>query len=178
MPSAILVRTVVFDQQLYRGNGDVHRWCRKITDRFGREASEAAPVRTGELAEGIITNTRQTGERQVEGTITSTAPHTMYVLRGTTGPIMSNRGWRNRAQGPMKVVWKGKGSKRKQIIIRNKGYMKLNTADAPPGTPIATFKWEVSGQDANNFLATAWARTARDHRAIRGRGVPSFISNL
>lgn len=162
--SGSITRVVVFDQYLYHGKGDVYQWCRKITTRFGREARHYAPVRSGELREGISTDTSQVGVRQVQGVISSSAPHTMYVLKGTTGPIMSNKHWANPTGGTVEL-WKGKGKDRKRVRVRQKGhYMHL-----PEGNGFDShFTMEVDGQQANNFLLKAWRGTARDHRAIRG----------
>jgi hypothetical protein len=159
MAKAILVRTVVFDESLYRGNGDVHRWVRGVTKEFGANAVVAAPKRTGRLAKQIKTFNRRVGPRQVEGAIRSTAPYTMYVLRGTTGPIMSDKGWAKRAKFPS-----GKSPKTGKYVT---GWMRLRG-------PGPLYKWKVSGQSANNFLLKAWKTTARRHRALSQR-IPDVI---
>ncbi len=100
-----LLKTVVFDQGLYHGNGDVIQWCRKITAKFTLEAKRYAPVRTGELVEGISGTVRHVGLRQVEGIIESKAPHTMFVLRGTTGPISTQK-FKDDPEGAVIHLWK------------------------------------------------------------------------
>lgn len=187
MAEAVITRIVVFDDALYHGNGDVVKWCTKITNRFADEARHYAPVRSGELVAGISGATHTIGRRQVEGIIESRAPHTMYVLRGTTGPIMTNKGWAN-PNGAWTQVWgwakqgggftknKGEsapGARRRQFPVRVKGYW-MHVPATDDGGFKGGFFTEVSGQDANNFLLKAWRATARNHRAIRGP-VPSFI---
>lgn len=175
MAEAILVKTVIFDEGLYRAHGDIGRWVTLITRHFGEHAVRYAPIRSGELKAGIHWSSRQIGTRQVEGAIQSDAPHTLYVLRGTTGPIMTNLQFANPG-GARILVWrdiKGKDgiSRRQQIPVRVKGhYMPI-----PEGLGFDRFfATEVSGQHAQNFLLQAWRATARNHRAIRGV-IPTFI---
>lgn len=172
--SAEIYKVVVFDQGLYHGNGDVYQWCQKITNRFAREAITRAPVRSGELKAGISGSTSQIGERQVQGIIESSAPHTKYVIHGTTGPIMSNKGWAAYSSGKMVgsgLIWMGKGKDRKQKVGYFKGHWMRLPADNGFGTK---YKTMVSGQQPNNFLLSAWRATAADHRAIRGAIPPDF----
>ena len=93
MATAVLVRTEVFSSKLFRGRGDVRVWLNRVTARFGAEAKHYAPVRSGRMRAQISTTTRTVGAHQCSGTIASRAPYTMYVLRGTTGPIMSDTAW-------------------------------------------------------------------------------------
>lgn len=171
-----LLKTVVFDQGLYHGNGDVIKWCRLITAKFTMEARRYAPVRSGELVAGISGTVRHVGVRQVEGIIQSKAPHTMWVLRGTTGPI-SRKKFKDNPEGASIVLWKDvvrHGKKRRERVpVRQKGYwMKLPAGGDFP----VVYKTEVAGQDANNFLEKAWRATSRNHRAIRG-AIPTFITS-
>ncbi len=179
MATRRLTKVVVFDQSLYRGRGDVNVWCTKINNRFYAEAVKAAPERSGELIAGFRHDTKQVGPRQVQGTFASLAPHTMYVLRGTTGPIYSNRGWRQRATTPGGYValWKfnPKTKRREQMPQRVKGWIKLRTLSETRNN--IDYAWSVSGQESQNFLLTAWRRTSYDHRALRGRRIPSFITD-
>lgn len=178
MARATLSRVVVFDQGLYHGNGDVIEWCRKITAKFTAEAIRYAPVRSGELVSGISGSVNHVGERQVEGIIKSVAPHTMYVLRGTKGPISTAK-YKADPGGATLMLWKdvkdphtGR-TRRRKVPVRQKGfYMRIPASEFGP----AFFATEVSGQRANNFLLLAWRATARNHRAIRGP-VPQFITN-
>lgn len=167
-------KVVIFDQHLYRPTGLVGKWMTLVTGHFVEHAKHYAPERTGELREGISGGTQQVGERQVEGHISSSAPHTMYVLKGTTGPIMSNTRWASGGAPATGVEWRGKGSARKQVRFRKKGFwLKLPEDEWGDGG----FYSEVSGQEANNFLLKAWAATARNHRAIRGVS-SGFITGL
>lgn len=183
MPSARVTKVVVFDERLYHGNGDVFKWCALITTHFTNHARRYAPVRSGELMEGISGDTKQVGIRQVQGTITSTAPHTMYVLRGTQTPIRTTRGHAN-PEGGFVTLWGSinpqtgrfttryiRGQRRFQKRIPVSGYW-LNVREGG-GYPRKLLLW-VHGQEANNFLARAWRATARNHRAIRHR-VPVFL---
>lgn len=164
MAEAVLIRTVTFTEKLYRSNGDVRIWLNRVTARFGREAKHYAPVRSGRLVAGISTTTRRSGVHQCEGTIRSTAPYTLFVLRGTTGPIMSNAAW---AAGALE-----------NLIGPNGRYITGSLMPLPAYGPYkARLATTVSGQRANNFLIRAWAGTARDHRALRGRAIPTFITN-
>jgi len=185
MAVGVLTTVVVFDRDLYKPGHMVHRWMTLVTTHFVGHAIADAPVRSGELKAGISGDTNQVGDRQVEGTISSSAPHTLYVLRGTTGPIMSNRRWAN-PEGAYSKLWGSinpktgkftrrhiKGAERKQITVRNKGFW-LRVRSGPEFDQ--HFALQVRGQEANNFLERAWRQTARNHRAIRGRA-PSFIRN-
>ena len=178
-------KVVVFDRDLYKPGHMVHRWVTLVTTNFVLHAKELAPIRSGELKAGISGDTHQVGERQVEGSIESAANHTMFVLRGTTGPIMTTRMFAN-PEGATSELWGVidpktgkftrkhiKGAERKRHIVRNKGYWLRVRAGNGYSEHIAG---SVSGQEANNFLADAWRRTARNHKAIRGR-MPSFIAN-
>lgn len=183
MAQATVTEVVVFTDKLYRGNGDVIKWCRKITNRFGFEVKRAVPVREGTLWEGIHWSTRRTGRKQVAGTLVSEAKHTLYVLRGTTGPISTNKFWANPG-GAERLLWKnittaGGKKVRKQIWVRQKGYyMPIPDIDTWVFAPLAGqghWATEVEGQSAQNFLVKAWVRTSYDHRALRGRRIPTFI---
>lgn len=163
MATAVLIRTVTFTEKLYGGHGMVRVWLDRITTRFGQEAKHYAPVRTGRLRAQISTSTRRTGRHSCAGTIASKAPYTMWVLRGTTSPIMSDTAWGAALDS-----------------------LRRDDGSYPPGTFMPIPAWGpyaartalvVSGQSANNFLLKAWVATARDHRAIRGKAVPSFIAN-
>lgn len=181
-----ITRIVIFDQGLYHGNGDVIAWMRKITAKFAAEAILAAPVRSGELRAGIDGSVRFLGQRQLEGAIRSRARHTMYVLRGTTGPISTNRYFAN-PSGATRLVWgytnivtgkvtrksPGPGARRKQHPVGVKGYWMKIPAEHGFPTFYAT---EVSGQAAQNFLLEAWIKTARNHKALRGP-IPAFIAH-
>lgn len=182
MAVGVLVKTVVFDQDLYKPGHMVNKWMHLVTQRFTSHAKDIAPHRSGELRAGISGSARQVGVRQVEGVIASRANHTMFVLRGTTGPIRSTRGFAN-PEGRQSELWGSvnkagkfttrniKGAERKQYKIKNPGYWLRVRAGNGYGEHIA---FEVNGQHANNFLLAAWRRTANNHKAIRGK-MPAFI---
>lgn len=190
---AVLVKTVVFDRDLYKPGHLVHRWTTLVTTHFTEHARVAAPKRTGEMAAGINGDTHQVGDRQVEGTIESPAPYTMYVIRGTgfptkgrEGRIYTTLGFGRRDGHGVVYLWGykdpatgkfsrsgGARSERRRYAVRLKGHWMV----LPPGGGFSKgWAFQVSGQEPNNFLAVAWRRTARNHRAIRGR-MPSWISS-
>lgn len=163
MATAVLVRTVTFTEKLYRGNGDVRVWLNRITDRFGREARHYAPVRSGKLVRGISTTTRTTGRHSCAGTIASRAKYSLFVIRGTHGPIMSNVAW---------------GAALDELRDENGRFARGALMPLPAFGPFkARLALIVDGQTANNFLLRAWFATARDHRALRGKPIPGFIAH-
>jgi hypothetical protein len=174
---ARLTRVVIADGGLFRGSGSVNVWMRKVTNEFGVNAVAAAPERTGELKAGIRTTVHHPAPKFVEGAVFSDAKHSLYVIKGTTGPIMSNRAWRqqNTTPGGYITLWKGTGRDRKQVRQRVKGWMPMTTDN--PKRAVANWMWAVSGQDSNNFLATAYRRTARKHRALKRGAIPDRIAD-
>lgn len=185
MAEGVIVSIDVFSERLYRGRGDVKKWVDLITDRFTRETRKyviRSSTRSGELARGIHSSTKTVGPHQVLGTWMSEAPHTLYVLRGTTGPIQTNAHFANPG-GAFKLEWvtlkRGRRAGQRVLVRQGqKGHFmpipdRSSGLFAPPGQGF--YATSVSGQTAHNFLERAWRGTARDHRAIRGRGIPSFI---
>jgi hypothetical protein len=183
MAVGVLVNTVVFDRDLYKPGHMVNKWVHLVTQRFTSHAKDIAPHRSGELRAGISGSARQVGSRQVEGIIASRANHTMFVLRGTTGPIRTTRAFAN-PEGAYSELWGSidpktgkftrrhiKGAERTRHKVRNKGYWLRVRAGNGYGQHIA---FQVNGQEANNFLLAAWRRTAINHKAIRGK-TPTFI---
>lgn len=177
-----LTKVVVFDENLYRPTGQVGKWMTKLTTRFGMEARIAAPKRSGRLVSGIETGVNQVGVRQLQGTISSTAPHTRYVIHGTgfpvkgrAGRIYSRRGFARAQQG---------FTVRRQFFDNNPRDRNTARGKPLPGTFLAVGKQSlyppirrmtvVSGQEPNNFLALAWRRTARDHKVLRGLNMPTI----
>lgn len=178
MVSAHLSAVVIFDETLYKPGGQVHRWMTLLTTHFEEHAIAAAPQRSGDLRAGIHSHAQPVGIRQMEGTIASDAPHTMYVLRGTTGPI-TNRRMHANPEGAYSDLWGSidpvtkkftrrriKGVQRKIYTVRNKGYwLAVGRDRLYPPTKI---RGSVAGQEANNFLFAAWRATARTHPSLRG----------
>lgn len=196
MPVAYLEKVVVFDQDLYHKHGMAGIWMGKIVRRFEAEAKHYAPKRTGLLAALIEGDYNQVGIRQVEGTIASDAPYSMFVLAGTDGPITrfggsipskseayTRQALYRRTDGTW--TWDPIPGARKRMVNRpNPGFFLKVPAGGPgsnPGGRYRAGRWKtryllsVAGQPANNFLFKAWRATARDHTAIRGIGVPTSI---
>lgn len=140
---------VIYDSVLFQRGHMIHRWANSVERRFVVNAKQAAPKRSGELAGGISGETFKSGPKHWQVHVHSDAPHTMYVLRGTTGPIMSNLGWAG-----------GEVDERGRL----RGYMRLQ-----PGNGYGVlYRWSVSGQAANNFFDKAADATARRHPSLRG----------
>lgn len=171
--TSVLSRVVVFDERMYAPGHTVHKWVAGVTRRFTLEAIRAAPVRTGRLAGSISGDTDRTGERSVDGVISASAPYVGFVLTGTSSPIMARAAWM--AGGSLEAAYM-------EGVITDPvtGATKIGKVGRPgfwmhlkPAGPI---RHAVAGQAANNFLFTAWRRTAADHRAIRGK-LPETVSN-
>lgn len=147
---------VIYDSRLYGRTGQVRRWAERVERRFTFNAIQAAPERSGDLRAGIFGNVDRIGPNRLETTIASTADHTMYVLKGTTGPIMSDELWaQGGIDGAIAALPEGEP-------IR--GWMRLR-----PGNGFGVmFRLEVSGQRPQNFFAEAAAATARRHSSLRG----------
>jgi hypothetical protein len=118
----------------------------------------------------------------------------MYVIRGTGFPVKGHEGriyttkgfatrnpddayvelWGVVDRGTGKFSRKGRGDgtfrgRRQQHMVRKKGYwLKLPFISRNTGKPLMLFS--VRGQEPNNFLFTAWNRTAYTHSAIRRHG--------
>lgn len=169
MAIAYLERVVIFDYSLYAPGGQVNVWVHKLGYRFAANARRAAPIRSGMLKRGIRAGFRKRGTKKIEATIGSTAPHTMWVLRGTTGPIMSDavHAAGGRIQSSMFEMVNGRP-------VAKPGYMMAvgrNWGWKPTGSPV-TPKFFVSGQSSQNFFYTAWVKTAARHPSIRGVPFP------
>jgi len=194
-----ITSVVIFDENLYRPTGLVGKWMTKVTTRFVAEAMAAAPVDTGELVAGISGDTNRLGPRQIQGTISSSAPHTMWVIRGTGFPVKGSEGriyttkgfvtrdkadayvslWGHTPRGG-KFTRYGRGDKtgpgrRMKTQVRKKGYWLRLPFPSRSGGPV--FAFSVAGQEPNNFLFEAWKRTGYTHSAIRRSGA-SFPGEL
>lgn len=149
------VALVLYDSVLFnRGGapGEITAWAMRLESRFTRYAKQEAPARSGELKAGIHGHVARVGSHQLLTTIRSEAPHSLYVLRGTNGPIMSNKGWFYYNTG----IEPGKDEPKGMMRLRpGNGYGQL-------------YRREVSGQTANPFFARAAERTARRHTSLRG----------
>lgn len=144
---AALHGLVLFTERLYAPTGHVYQYMTRLTQRFGVNARQECPFRTGHLRESIdVPLPARVGPKQILGTISVDAHYALYVLKGTYGPIHSHAFPEKR--------------------------MKLGTPN--PNGRTAPFAMEVSGQEANNFLLRAWDQTARRHPSIRGVEMPEF----
>jgi hypothetical protein len=173
--TASLGPVFIFDEKMYHGNGVVRRWADRLTAGFTKNAVVEAPEHTGAMKQQIEGNVTSAGPKQVSMTIASNAPYSLYVLKGTTGPIMANRAWNLMAAKPnlsFDAVFyqkrkKGEGPSR---VPRRGMFLKFTGYDGK-----SHFAASVSGQEANNFLGRAWVKTARTHPSIRGQGIPTSI---
>jgi hypothetical protein len=105
----------------------------------------------------------------------SEVPYTLYVLRGTTWPIMTEQGWNTThgvvAEGGEGVFWhwvpgKIEGTEIAQAIP---GFWMHFGGHGYPWV----YRWAVDGQVSNNFLLKGWRDTAHFHRAMRR--IPTFV---
>jgi hypothetical protein len=175
MVDAAFTKVVMFDERLYHGNGDVNVWVIKVLARFVYEAKAAAPVGKasnpwrpppGTLKAGIQGSLSHPGAKIIEAFISSNAPHSLYVIKGTAYQghryIYSNLGWANKTQIDLMF----RRVTPQEIPIE--WFMPI----PPPGP-----RWQmrVHGQKANNFLFTAWRRTGRRHPALRRGRFPTIL---
>lgn len=173
MASKATTVVVIYDQVLYNPGGHVSRWAHAAARSFVRYAKAEAPARTGELREGILSDVDRVGPRRMIATIESTAPHTGYVIFGTTGPIMSRRMWgfrqrtglrfpRGGVSGPLAEYGIGEPN---LTFLHSKGYaLRVRPGKGFP----QRYAVSVSGQEPNNFMARAAARTAVRNSSLRG----------
>jgi hypothetical protein len=162
---------VIYDSVLFNRTGQVRRWANSLERRFTYNAQQMAPERSGELRAGIYGTVNRVGPRHIETLIYSTAPHTLYVVKGTTGPIMSNRLWGFRGRTGLDLPRGGRMSgsiydaRPNMPWLKAHGYaLKLRAGGGFPQLHALS----VSGQEANNFFADAATATARRHSSLRG----------
>lgn len=165
--SAELGVLVLFDENLYRTGHMANRWMHLLCTHFEENARLAAPKRSGDLARGIESHAEAFPvTKTMTGTIASTAEYSLYVLAGTTGPIYSRGAW---AAGGN--IYEAFEVNEKGRSVGKKGHW-LPVGNNP--WPPVRYRHSVRGQSANNFLATAWRRTAHQHSVLRGH-VPDHI---
>ncbi len=165
------IALVMYDERMYQGRstrpGVVYAWAKRVERAFVRFAKEEAPVRTGELRNSIEGETHRTGLRSLDVVISVDAPHTMYVLGGTQGPIMSNRLWAFRTRTGLDLPRGGRdalGRPRLPFLIDNGYVLRLR-----PGNGFGQrYRLQVRGQEANEFMARAAGKVARRHSTLRG----------
>lgn len=179
---ATKVAVVMYDERMYQGRGHlVFDWAVRIKNNFVMWAKEEAPIRSGELREKISGEATRTGVRQLNVTIESAAPHTIYVIKGTTGPIMSNRMWGFR-NNPRYASVPGGLPRGGRIALRapgggfmgyrqNMDWLAANgyalRVRAGNGYP-ERYMLSVNGQEPNNFMAAAARRVGARHSSLRG----------
>jgi hypothetical protein len=170
MAVAVMTRVVIVDGALYRPRGLVWVWTRKVGTKFGNNTRAAVRSRTGQLRKGIRVTYRKPATKKIQATIGSTAPHTMYVLRGTHGPIMSNALWAMPGHESNPEAWRMLSTGR--MVPRKGMTMAVGRNPFGPVTPM----FRVSGQAANNFFYKGWVKTALAHPAIGKVPFPSGLS--
>lgn len=166
---AEVTRVIVIDQHLYVGGGQVHRWFSRVGNNMYSNIVGAAPIREGTLKAGITpAHIQHEGTLRVLGfQITSTAPHTRFVIDGTA----------DQGEG---YIYSTKGAANPEIVERmlageevskaeNKG-MWMTIDDGGP-----RFHLRVHGQKPNNFMLEGYNRTARTHRSLHPI-FPGFIT--
>jgi hypothetical protein len=192
--SAELGAVVIFDELLYKPGGQVHRWMTLLCEHFEQHAVREAPMRTGDLRAGIVSEAVPFGPRQMRGTIASLSEHSLYVLRGTGTPVRGRAGsifakkmFAN-PEGAYVELWgyydpiskrfsrrAVKGSRRERHRIRVKGYW---MAFGPDEYGPRVITGQVAGQEPNNFLFAAWRATARTHPSLRGLAPNASITEF
>jgi len=177
---AELTSLVIYDSVLFEVGHHVSRWANSVERGFVMHAVNEAPMRSGELRSGIHGESFRSGVKHWEVHIHSDAEHSLYVLRGTTGPIMSNRMWNFRERFP--YVPGGLPRVGRVPIIRNGatvGFKPDLKALHAHGYALRVregngfeerFALSVSGQMANDFMGRAAQATARRHSSLRGFG--------
>jgi len=160
MAAAVLTRVVIIDGALYRPRGLVWVWVRKVGTKFGANTRAGVKSRTGKLKRSIRVTYRKPGTKKIQATIGSNMPYVLYVIRGTTGPIMSDALWNLPGHEKNPQAWTVNAAGKR--VPAPGMTMAVGRNRHPPVTP----KFRVSGQDANNFFYTGWQKTARQHPAI------------
>lgn len=168
--SANLEALVIFDEELYRTGHMANRWMHLLVQHFTDNARMLAPERSGELKAGIHGEAEAfPATKTMIGTIASDAPHSLYVLGGTTGPIMSAEAWAS--GGMIHAAYEYDENGRR---VGKPGYwLPVGRRPWPP----VRYRFVVSGQAANNFMVKAWRRTSHQHSVLRG-AIPDIIQRF
>jgi hypothetical protein len=173
MIRAELYAIVVTDTKLFNRTGAVGVWAEKVNVAFVAHAIAEAPIGTdtgrvnksransgwpvGSLKANIAGGVTRVGPRQLETTIASYAPYSLYVIKGT-GTIYSKSA-RIPAGEPGAGQFAPLGEGSGMYIPGN------------PGWGGSKIRQHVSGQKANNFLGRAFDKTARTHSSLRGHSI-------
>lgn len=151
MATAVVTLVTVHSSDLFKTGHMANRWFGGISRQLGTAVRAAAPLRTGELKRGIHTSMKAVpAAHEMTIDLTSSSPHTMYVLRGTHYPIRStdNPGGdpEGKKMGPL----------------------------PPWGAHTTQYLVTARGQTANNFLLKGWSVVSARHRSM---GTPGFVRN-
>jgi hypothetical protein len=183
--------TDIDEEQLWAPGHLIYDWCARITLELEKQAKQTAPgipgtsmarwrgrKGTGRLRASIVALGTRTGPESYTLTLTSQAPYSLYVLRGTAFGgvkfIYSRAGFANRAfidanihtwhegeliqSGPNAGNPSGEG-KFGILPISGNMFMVL-----PPGAGHSRrFHLRVRGQLPNAYLHRAWERTNEIH---------------
>lgn len=165
---------------LYKTGHMAHRWFGTLSRRLSTFTKARAPKRSGRLRSGIHTKMSSVpSTRTIAIDWRSEVLYTTFVLRGTTGPIMTDKtfavtgGTGEFPNHGIGTLWLYVPGKWEGTLI----------PEAQPGYWMHfggygwpyVFRTAVNGQRANNFLMRGWNDTAHFHRAMRP--TPSFIRN-
>lgn len=164
------IAVVTYSSVLFNVGGNCRRWANRVEHRFTNAAQQFAPARTGVLRAGIKGTVYRTGPHHVIADIWSEAEYSLYVLRGTTGPIRARRLHNFRGRTGLQyprgtyITYQGRQIGLEKPL-RERGY--LLRVRAGNGHP-QRYMEEVEGQDENNFFAAAAQETAFRHPSLRG----------
>jgi hypothetical protein len=175
MFTAEITGVVVTDSKLFNRTGAVGSWATKVEAAFTAHAIAEAPIGTdtgrvnksranaawpvGSLKANIHGDVDRVAVRQLVTTISSDAPYSLYVIKGT-GDIYSKS-----ARG---AAGSGQGGQFLPLDFEAGQGMYI---PANPGWGKSKIRRKVSGQRANNFLARAFDATARTHSSLRGHSM-------
>lgn len=174
MATGFFTRIAIADERLYHDGGDVKEWLRGVGKEMSRNSKAACPVRTGNLKRSVRMSIRGSlGVKLVETTIGTNMPYANYVLKGTTGPIMSDKLWSyggvlRKGRGLVKISYRRRNKKTNRMKTFYRWVPEPGTALAvgrnpwPPVTP----RFEVRGQRPHNFLARGYRLTAARHPGL------------
>ena len=158
---------VITDTKLFNRTGAIGLWAERVESRFTANAIAKAPsgadsgrvnksranaaYPVGSLKAGISGGVRRIGPRQLQTIVQSSAPYSLFVIKGT-GMIFSTSA---RDSGGRFTPLEGAGL-----------YIPSN-----PGWGKSQMRQRVRGQAPNNFLGAAFDATARTHSSLRGYSI-------
>ena len=168
----------IHDEVLFAPGGDIYEWSHSLARELETVTKRTAPpgfsrsrwghVGTGRLRAGVTGRAEVGRGKVVYVILNSSAPYTMYVHAGTTGPIYSNMGWLYRST--IDDILDGDHFDKREAPMKSmRGlYMALPPAvGAKVGSRIVggsggnwRYHMRVRGQAANPFLARGYNRVA------------------